>query len=141
MFAAQIDGKAVVDNAHYDDFYKLIEAEKPDILFTQWPIDHHRDHRAVSTLALDAWERGGRKAAFYYYEVADDTAMFTPAEYADITAVEAQRRAACYAHASQSPDKWYPHQVELTRFRGQSSGFTQAEGFVRHWLSKPALLP
>jgi LmbE family N-acetylglucosaminyl deacetylase len=143
VFAEQIDGQAVVDNAHYTAFQHLMETEKPDIVFTQWPIDQHRDHRAVSQLVLDAWLASGRKSAFYYYEVADDTQMFSPADFVDISApeIESVRRAACYAHASQQPDKWYPHQVELTRFRGSQSGHPQAEGFLRHWQSMNAALP
>jgi N-acetylglucosamine malate deacetylase 1 len=140
-FVGQYDGRAIVDNSHYDDFRRVFDAEKADIVFTQWPLDQHRDHRAVSMLVLDAWLRGDRRSALYFYEVADDTMMFSPAEFVDISSVESQRRAACYAHASQQPDKWYPKQVELTRFRGVGSGFTQAEGFLRHWESKRALLP
>ena len=67
--------------------------------------------------------------------------MFSPADYVDISPVESRRRAACYAHASQQPDKWYPKQVEITRFRGTASGFPQAEAFLRHPESKRALLP
>jgi LmbE family N-acetylglucosaminyl deacetylase len=141
VFAKQYDGRAMIDNAHYAEFRSLLDSEKPDIVFTQWPIDQHRDHRAVSLLVLDAWLQGGRKSALYFYEVAEDTQMFSPAEYVDISAVESQRRAACYAHASQLPGKWYPRQVELTRFRGTESGFAQAEGFLRHRESKRALLP
>jgi LmbE family N-acetylglucosaminyl deacetylase len=140
-FASQIDGRAIVDNAHYDEFRRLLDSEKPDILFAHWPLDRHRDHRALSSLALDAWLRGGKKSALYFYEVADDTMMFSPAEFVDISGVEAVRKAACYAHASQQPDKWYARQVELTRFRGTESGFPQAEGFLRHKESKPGLLP
>lgn len=141
VFAQQVDGQAIVDNAHYQQFRELLDAENPDILFTQWPLDHHRDHRAVSQLALDAWLHGGKKAAFYYYEVAEDTMMFAPAEFVDISQTESARRAACYAHASQNPEKWYPLQVELTRFRGSQCGHPQAEGFVRHWESAPGRLP
>jgi LmbE family N-acetylglucosaminyl deacetylase len=140
-FAGQYDGRAIVDNSHYDDFRRLFDAEKADLVFTQWPIDQHRDHRAVSMLVLDAWLRGGRKSALYFYEVAEDTMMFSPVEFVDISGVESQRRAACYAHSSQQPEKWYPKQVELTRFRGTAGGFAQAEGFVRHWESKRAVLP
>jgi LmbE family N-acetylglucosaminyl deacetylase len=131
-FAAQIDGRATVDNAHYDEFGRILAAERPDVVLTQWPIDRHRDHRAVSMLTLDAWWKGGKKFAFYYYEVAEDTTMFSPTEYVDISNVEARRRAACYAHVSQQPDKWYPKQVEITRQRGRESGFAQAEAFLRH---------
>jgi LmbE family N-acetylglucosaminyl deacetylase len=142
-FVGQYDGRPIVDNAHYDDFQRLLDAEKPDIVFCQWPIDNHRDHRALSMLVLDAWLRSSGNSALYYYEVFEDTMMFSPAEYVDISAsnVESRRHAACYAHASQEPDKWYPGQVELTRFRGRQSGFSQAEAFTRHWQSKSSLLP
>lgn len=140
-FAGQYDGRAIVDNAHYDEFRRTLEAERPDVVFTQWPVDQHRDHRAVSMLTLDAWLRSGKKFALYYYEVADDTMMFSPGEYVDISAVTSQRREACYAHTSQDPEKWYPRQEEITRFRGIESGCAQAEGFVRHWQSRSGPLP
>jgi LmbE family N-acetylglucosaminyl deacetylase len=140
-FAGQYDGRAVVDKQHYEAFGRLLTSEKPDIVFTQWPIDRHRDHRAVSLLALDSWWESRRSFALYYYEVAEDTTMFTPAEYVDISGVEQRRRAACYAHASQNPDKWYPRQVEITQSRGLESGFAQAEGFLRHPESRRGLLP
>ena len=140
-FAGQYDGRAIVDAPHYEAFARLLAAEGPDVVFTQWPIDTHRDHRAVSALTLDAWLKDGRKFALYYYEVAEDTMMFSPGDYVDISSVESRRRAACYAHASQLPDKWYPKQVEITRSRGVESGFPQAEAFLRHPESKRALLP
>ncbi len=140
-FLGQYDGRAVVDNDHYDEVRKLYASEKPDVVLAQWPIDHHRDHRALSTLVLDAWLKSGQKSAFYYYEVSEDTMMFAPAQFVDISAVEARKRAACYAHASQDPDKWYPLEEQITRFRGTQSGYKQAEGFVRHWFSRGNLLP
>jgi LmbE family N-acetylglucosaminyl deacetylase len=140
-FASQYDGRAIVDNSHYEEFGRLIDAEKPDVVLTQWPLDRHRDHRAVSILTLDAWFKSGNKFALYYYEVAEDTTMFSPTDYVDISMVEARRRDACYAHASQQPDKWYPKQVEITRFRGVESGFAQAEAFLRHPESKRGVLP
>ncbi|HWC97492.1 MAG TPA: PIG-L family deacetylase [Candidatus Sulfopaludibacter sp.] len=141
VFADQVDGRAVVDAAHYASFARILNGEKPDAIFTQWPIDRHPDHRALSMLTLDAWWKGGKKSALYYYEVADDTTMFTPAEYVDISSVEATRRAACYAHVSQQPDKWYPKQVEITRRRGVESGFPQAEAFAAHPESRRIPLP
>jgi LmbE family N-acetylglucosaminyl deacetylase len=140
-FADQYDGRAIVDASHYDAFARALAAESPDVVFTQWPIDSHRDHRAVSMLTLDAWLKSGRAFALYYYEVAEDTTMFSPSDYVDISAVESRRRTACYAHASQQPDKWYPKQVEITRSRGAESGYPQAEAFLRHRESKRALLP
>lgn len=140
-FAGQYDGRAVLDNTHYEGFRRLLDAERPDVVFTHWPIDHHRDHRAMSNLVLDAWEQSKNRFALYYYEVADDTMMFSPAEYVDISSAVQQRREACYAHASQNPDKWYPRQEDITRFRGTESGHVQAEAFVRHWQCKGDLLP
>jgi LmbE family N-acetylglucosaminyl deacetylase len=140
-FAGQYDGRAMIDASHYAAFARVLEAESPDVVFTQWPIDRHRDHRAVSLLTLDAWWKGEKKFALYYYEVAEDTTMFSPADYVDISSVESRRRAACYAHASQQPDQWYPKQVEITKSRGVASGFPQAEAFLRHPESKRALLP
>jgi len=140
-FAGQYDGRAIVDAPRYEAFDRVLAAESPDVVFTQWPIDSHRDHRAVSMLTLDAWLKSGKRFALYYYEVAEDTMMFSPGEYVDISSVKSRRRAACYAHASQQPDKWYPKQVEITRSRGAESGFPQAEAFLRHPESKRALLP
>ena len=140
-FAGQVDAESVVDAQHYTAFERVLSAEKPDVVFTQWPIDHHRDHRAVSMLTLDAWWKSSQAYALYFYEVAEDTTMFTPREYVDISAVESQRRAACYAHGSQQPAKWYPKQVEITRQRGSACGCAQAEAFCRHPESRPAPLP
>jgi N-acetylglucosamine malate deacetylase 1 len=140
-FAGQVDARAIVDAPHYEAFARVLTAENPDVVFTQWPIDRHRDHRAVSALTLDAWLKDRHKFALYYYEVAEDTMMFSAGEYVDISAVEARRRAACYAHVSQEPGKWYPKQVEITRRRGAESGFEQAEAFVRHPESRRVPLP
>jgi LmbE family N-acetylglucosaminyl deacetylase len=143
LFAGQCDGHAIVDPAHYEEFRALIEAEQPQVLFTHWPIDGHADHRAISALSYDAWLRGGKKFAFYYYEVSngEDTLMFAPTDYVDITLAEPRKRAACYAHASQAPDRYYALQSQVTRFRGAESGHAQAEGFIRHAQSSNGLLP
>ena len=39
----------------YKAFAAILMAEKPDLVFTQWPVDTHRDHRAASLLTYDAW--------------------------------------------------------------------------------------
>lgn len=142
-FADQIDGEAIVDAGHYDHFQTLLESEKPDLVFTQWPIDNHRDHRAISMLVYDAWLNMGKSFGLYYYEVSngEDTMMFSPTDYVDISQTEARKRAACYAHASQTPGRYYALQSEVASFRGVESGFAQAEAFVRHAESRSGLLP
>lgn len=141
-FADQVDGEAIVDAEHYDEFHNLLEAERPNLVLTQWPIDNHRDHRAVSVLVYDAWLRMSKSFALYYYEVSDgeDTVMFSPTDYVDITQTEPRKRAACYAHASQSPERYYPLQSQVARFRGIESGHAQAEAFVRQIGSSGNLL-
>ena len=133
LFAGQVDGAAVVDPARYDAFRKILAPERPDIVFTHWPIDNHADHRAIAMLTYDAWLRLGRTFALYYYEVSngEDTVQFSPTHHVDITATEPRKRLACFAHASQSPEKFYALQGQVTRFRGIESGFRHAEGFIR----------
>jgi LmbE family N-acetylglucosaminyl deacetylase len=134
LFAGQADGATEVTPARYDDFRKLVEGERPQAVFTHWPIDGHRDHRAASLLVYDAWLAGGRKFALYYYEVStgEETQHFRPTHYVDITAVEARKRAACWAHASQDPAKFYAYHEDMQRFRGFEAGCKRAEAFVRH---------
>ena len=119
-YAGQVNGHAVVDNAHYEEYAKVIDAEKPDVVFTQWPIDNHRDHRAITMLTYDAWRQSKRGFALYYYEVSDgeDTLQFSPTHYVDITETEPTKRAACYAHASQTPDRYYALQDQVAAFEG-----------------------
>jgi len=132
VFAGQTNGHAILDAPHFDEFRKIVENERPDVFLTQWPIDHHRDHRAVSALAFDAWLRMGKSFALYYYEVSDgeDTLQFSPTGYVDITAAEPLKRAACYAHASQTPDRYYALQDQVALFRGIECGCKRAEAFI-----------
>src|SRR5215471_13445997 len=109
LFAGQIDGATEVSAARYDDFRKILADEKPDIVLTHWPVDTHRDHRAVSLLVYDAWLRLGRKFSLYYFEVnpGAQTQHFHPTHYIDITSTEARKKEACYAHVSQNPPGFY----------------------------------
>jgi len=142
-FAGQVDGQAVVDRAHYDQFHELLQAERPEVVFTHWPIDNHADHRAIALLVYEAWLRMGKAFALYYYEVStgEDTVHFSPTHYVDISATEPRKRSACYAHASQAPDKYYALQGMVTRMRGLESGHAQAEGYIRHVQSPDFALP
>jgi LmbE family N-acetylglucosaminyl deacetylase len=132
LYADQENGHAVVDNAHYEAFAKIIADEKPDAVLTQWPLDNHRDHRAIAMLAYDAWKGLNRGFALYYYEVSngEDTQQFAPTHYVDISASEEIKRAACYAHASQTPDRYYALQDQVAAFRGIERGCQRAEAFL-----------
>jgi LmbE family N-acetylglucosaminyl deacetylase len=143
VFAGQHDGRSIVDQAHYQEFQLLLEAEQPQVVFTHWPIDNHADHRAISMLVYEAWLRMNRKFALYYYEVSngEDTVQFSPTHYVDISASVSRKRSACYAHASQSPDKYYALQELVARMRGTESGHKQAEAYIRHVQSPDFSLP
>src|SRR6266851_2471689 len=99
-------------------------AKKAQVVMTHWPIDTHRDHRTTSLLVYDAWLACGRKFALYYYEVStgEETQLFRPTHYVNITGTETRKRAACFAHASQDPKKFYAYHEEMHRFRGFEGG-------------------
>lgn len=144
-FAGQIDGATEISPARYDAFAKVLLAEKPDVVFTQWPLDTHRDHRAASLLAYDAWLKSGGRSSFalYYFEVmtGEQSQNFRPTDYVDITSTEQRKRGACFAHASQDPPHFYDIHDQMNRFRGTEHGCKFAEGFVHHDQSRRVVLP
>jgi LmbE family N-acetylglucosaminyl deacetylase len=143
LYAGHPNSRAVVDPPHYEAFRAILEAERPDVVFTHWPIDNHADHRAITMLVYDAWLKMKKSFALYYYEVSsgEDTVQFAPTHYVDVTAVEPRKKQACYAHASQTPDRYYALQSQVMSMRGVESGRRLAEGFIRHVQSPDFGLP
>lgn len=133
-FAGQIDGGTETGNRRYEEFLKIVQGEDPHLLFTHWPIDRHRDHRAASMLAFDAWLKMDRKFDLYFFEVYSgiQSQTFSPTHYVDITATESLKRKATYAHASQNPEGLYRRHDLMNRFRGAEYRCEFAEAFVRH---------
>ena len=143
-YANQINGHAIVDSAHYQAFQSILETENPDAVFTHWLIDNHADHRAIANLTYEAWKQMKRRFALYYYEVSDgeDTTQFpAPTHYVDITDSADAKKAACYAHASQSPDFYYGLQDTVATFRGLQSGSKKAEAYILQLGSPYDILP
>jgi LmbE family N-acetylglucosaminyl deacetylase len=143
-FAGQVDGATAINPARFDAFAVILLGEKPDLVFTHWPVDTHRDHRTASLLTYDAWLKSGRsKFALYYFEVmtGSQTQLFRPTHYVDITATEARKRAACFAHESQKPEGFYEAHDLMNRFRGREHGCKFAEGFAHHDQSPGVPLP
>lgn len=133
VFAGQIDGATVVDRAAAESLTKLISAEQPDIVLTQWPIDTHPDHVAASTLTFRAWVAAKRSFDVYYYEVnfGSQTLDFHPTDYVDITAVREKKKAALFAHKSQNGEEIYRDYHEpMENFRGREYGVAAAEAFI-----------
>ena len=134
LFAGQIDGNCQINTTAYDAFNAILEAEKPDIVFTHWPIDTHRDHRVNALLVYDAWLRMDRSFQLFYFEVltGEQTQQFYPTHYVDITSVESRKRKANYAHKSQHPEAFYAQHTQMHRARGRESGVKFAEAYIRH---------
>src|ERR1019366_864802 len=133
VFAGQIDGATVVDRNAAESLRKLIFAEDPDVVFTQWPIDTHLDQQAASTLAFRAWLAARGRFELYYYEVdlGAQTMGFHPTDYVDVSGVRDKKKAAVFAHKSQDGERIYRefHQA-MESYRGRESGCGAAEAFV-----------
>ena len=61
--------------------------------------------------------------------------QFSPNQFVDITDVEPLKRSACFAHASQTPERYYKLQDTVAQFRGIQSGYERAEAFLRQMQS------
>ncbi|HLV80581.1 MAG TPA: PIG-L deacetylase family protein [Chthonomonadaceae bacterium] len=133
VFAGQIDGESEASLKRAAELARLLEAEQPDIVFTQWPLDSHMDHLVVSALTIQAWRQAERKFDLYFYEVdaGEQTVGFAPTDYVDVTGVREKKRAALCAHKSQDGEQIYRrHHGPMEQFRGREIGVEAAEGFI-----------
>ncbi|HXB43945.1 MAG TPA: PIG-L deacetylase family protein [Puia sp.] len=133
LFAGQVDGNTKLDKTTSEEMTKMILNLKPDIVFTQWPIDAHPDHQVTGLLPLTAWVRSERAFHLYFYEVNTgvETMAFTPTDYVDITDVRERKKQAMFAHKTQNPIETYNTYFKpLEEFRGLEAGVKAAEGFI-----------
>jgi LmbE family N-acetylglucosaminyl deacetylase len=134
IFAGQVDGETIVNNEWIKKMQQLISIEKPDIVFTHWPIDSHKDHQAASILTIQTWIRTKDKFDLYFFEVCagEQTMIFRPTDYIDISEVQEQKRRSVYCHKSQDPPGIYNcgHSA-MEDFRGREINVKAAEAFVR----------
>jgi len=134
VFAGQIDGDTIMNNEWVNKMYNLINSEQPDIVFTQWPLDSHKDHQVASLLTVQSWMRTQNKWPLYFYEVCagEQTMSFHPTDYMDISDTQEQKRKALYCHVSQDPASIYAcGHASMEDFRGRELGVKAAEAFVR----------
>lgn len=143
VFANQIDGQTSTDKHHAEEFTALLASMQPDIVFTHWPLDTHRDHRNAAQLVYEAWETMDESFALVYYEVMTgvQTHHFEPNCFIDISSTTTQKRSAVYAHVCQNPDRFYPYHETMEKERGSEAQLLRAEAFVvvREKLPKPCL--
>ena len=142
-FAGQIDGKTSTEDTASHAFTELLASLDPDVVFTHWPLDTHRDHRNASQLTYEAWEALGESFTLAYYEVMTgvQTHHFEPNCFVDISSTSEQKRAAIYTHVCQNPDRFYPYHLKMEQERGSEADFKRAEAFVvvQEKLPKPCL--
>ena len=142
-FANQIDGQTTTEKDAVQEFTRLLASLKPDIVFTHWPLDTHRDHRNAAQLTYEVWEMLGESFALVYYEVMTgvQTHHFEPNCFVDISSTSELKRSAVYAHVCQNPDRFYPYHVKMERERASEARLERAEAFVivREKLPKPCL--
>ncbi len=134
IFAGQVDGDTILNNEWLAVLQQLVKSENPDIVFTHWPIDSHKDHQVASLLTIQTWMRSQQQFALYFFEVCagEQTMTFHPTDYIDITDTQEQKRKAVYCHISQYPPSIYTcGHASMEEFRGRESGVKAAESFVR----------
>jgi LmbE family N-acetylglucosaminyl deacetylase len=134
VFAGQIDGAAIVSNETLQHLQNLIATEKPDVVFTHWPIDSHKDHQCASLLTMQTWVRLADKFTLYFFEVCtgEQTMGFHPTDFVDITDTQELKKKSVYCHTSQDPPGIYAcGHASMEDFRGRELGVGAAEGFVK----------
>jgi LmbE family N-acetylglucosaminyl deacetylase len=134
VFAGQIDGDTVMNNEWVHKLQEMLNQENPDIIFTHWPLDSHKDHQIASLLTIQCWIRAKDKFDLYFFEVCtgEQTMIFKPTDYVDISATQEQKRKAVYSHASQDPPGIYQcGHAAMEEFRGRELGVKAGEAFVR----------
>ena len=133
VFMTQTDGNAEVNKTRYAEMKALIEAEKPDMVITHWPIDSHRDHRVCSILVYDAWRQTGYSFDLYYGEVMTglQSQNFSPTLWVDITEQHDTKVKAYYCHESQGMGEIQVYHDTMERMRGMECHAQYGEAFVK----------
>jgi LmbE family N-acetylglucosaminyl deacetylase len=133
IFAGQIDGATELNRERVAEFSKVLAAETPDLVFTQWPVDTHMDHQIAGVLTLRAYFGSRPRFHLYFYEVdaGAQTQGFRPTDYIDITSVREKKKSALFAHKSQDGEGIYrKHHEVMENFRGREAQVAAAEAFV-----------
>lgn len=140
-FLKEDDLQVRVTPETYQALNKLLLPEKPDVVFTLWPLSFHPDHRAAGNLAFNAWLQGGLKFAFLICDNPgggeDESRYFNPTHYVDVESVRALKHDTWLANTFDAKD--WPHMDQCWQFRGHECGCQYAEAFI--WMHTRASMP
>ncbi len=142
IFLGRPSQGVVNDTATYQECVRLIRQIKPDVIFSHWYEDKHRDHRAIAEITDEArWKAWDHvladlgapyyTAEFYFYEILE---LFPhPTILVDITATMDKKLAAMQTMTSQLDV--LPNVMDYIRGVGLARGFSRgtkyAEAFLR----------
>jgi LmbE family N-acetylglucosaminyl deacetylase len=133
IFAGQVDANTEFNKNWVSKMNEWIHSIRPDIVFTQWPLDTHPDHQVTGQLVLAAWADSKRGFELYFYEVnsGSETMAFEPTDWVDITAQREIKKQMMFAHQTQAPQQTYNEFFRIMEeFRGLEAGVSAAEGFI-----------
>lgn len=133
-FLGQIDGDCEITSNRYNEVHDFFKKENPDIVFTHYPVDTHRDHRVCSGLVFDTWLYFNKRFDLLYCEAMTgmQTQNFSPTDYVDISNVIKQKHDACFIHKSQKIEEdYFSNHGQMEIFRGMEHNCRFAEAFVR----------
>jgi LmbE family N-acetylglucosaminyl deacetylase/dienelactone hydrolase len=120
----------VADEATLEEVSAWLEAVKPDIVVTHWPLDTHPNHHVVSSLVWRCYRRQGGWN-LYFFEVMTDqqTIAFEPGLYLDIGPVREIKKRALDEHRSQEPGAIWSAHERMHRRRGAECGVEFGEAY------------
>lgn len=118
---------------------ELFDGEKPDLVVSHWPIDTHRDHQVIGSLALQLFIRQRQwQLSFFEVYAGIQTLEFEPNRYLDISDVVDQKNQAIRCHVSQKPEPQVEMHEQMSRSRGLEFGVKHAEAFHTMGRSAPS---
>jgi LmbE family N-acetylglucosaminyl deacetylase len=122
--------KLVADETALREIASWLDAVKPDIVVTHWPLDTHPNHHVISSMVWQCYKRKG-SWSLYFFEVMTDqqTLAFEPDLFLDIAPVREIKRRALMEHKSQEPEAIWEAHERMHRRRGAESGVDYAEAY------------
>jgi N-acetylglucosamine malate deacetylase 1 len=146
IFLGRPSQGVINDTATYQECVRLIRQIKPDVIFSHWYEDKHRDHRAVAEITDEArWKAWDHVLAdlgapyytpeFYFYEILE---LFPhPSVLVDITDTINTKIEAMEAMTSQLDV--LPRVAQYIRGVGQARGFSRGSEYAEAFLGSNLL--